>query len=329
LWFSEGCHKYRHSRFDRPQTIFIGGVVCPTIGAAILKTTDGGATWILWDLNNYPNFIQFVDNQTGYCAWNNGVLKTTDCGETWVNTPVGNRKYCLHFPGNGQIGYIVGRYGEIWKTMDGGASWVQQSTPTSERLESVYFIDANTGYAVGWSGTILKTTNGGATWSLQASGFPYNLESVWFPQDVETGYIAAQVGYILKTTNGGATWVSQKIAGGYGFNSICFTKENPVLGYVVRFNSMILRLGDIIGIEEKQTNISIQTDTKLNIEPNPFVSYTTVHGYEKENFALYDISGRLVSTCRGNRIGEGLCAGVYFVMPENKNLKPVRIVKVR
>jgi hypothetical protein len=83
------------------------------------------------------------------------------------------------------------------------------------------------------------------------------------------------------------------------------------------------------GVEEKTDTRCQISAVRLKIRPNPFVFYTTVHGYEKENFALYDISGRLVSTCRGNRIGEGLCAGVYFVMPANKNLKSVRILKVR
>jgi photosystem II stability/assembly factor-like uncharacterized protein len=316
------------------QNIFIGGLLYMT-DCSILKTTDGGATWTHWGLYNYPNFIQFVGTQVGYCAWNNGVLKTTDAGETWVElSGVASEAQCLHFPVDDQIGYSAHTGGRIYKTTDGGATWTSQTTPTNLKVHGIYFIDNNTGYAVCGSCTgdapILKTTNGGATWSLQASGFPYNLESVCFPQDAETGYIAAQFGNILKTTNGGLTWVTYAIAGGHGFNSICFTRENPAIGYLVGFESMILKLGDIIGIEEEQANIRIQTsDARLNIRPNPFMSYATVSGYEKERFALYDISGRLVSTCWGNRIGEGLCAGVYFVMPENKNLKPVRIVKVR
>jgi hypothetical protein len=36
-----------------------------------------------------------------------------------------------------------------------------------------------------------------------------------------------------------------------------------------------------------------------------------------------------VGTYRGDRIGEGLRAGVYFVRAEGKDGKPLRIVKVR
>jgi len=65
------------------------------------------------------------------------------------------------------------------------------------------------------------------------------------------------------------------------------------------------------------------------IYPNPFSSFTTVIGYEKKRFILYDISGRRVGSYLGDRIGFGLPAGVYFLMPEDKSFKPVRVVKVR
>jgi hypothetical protein len=45
--------------------------------------------------------------------------------------------------------------------------------------------------------------------------------------------------------------------------------------------------------------------------------------------ALYDISGRRVGVYRGERIGEGLRAGVYFLRLEGGGAKPVRIVKVK
>jgi hypothetical protein len=63
--------------------------------------------------------------------------------------------------------------------------------------------------------------------------------------------------------------------------------------------------------------------------PNPFTSFTTVIGYEKERFILYDISGRQVGSYSGDKIGFGLSAGVYFLKPENLSLDPIRVVKVR
>ncbi len=67
----------------------------------------------------------------------------------------------------------------------------------------------------------------------------------------------------------------------------------------------------------------------LRILPNPFVSYATVPGHLGERFKLYDVMGRMVGTYKGDRIGEGLTAGVYFLKGEGQSSKPLRVVKVR
>ncbi len=41
------------------------------------------------------------------------------------------------------------------------SGWARQSSPTTNTLLGVSFVDANTGWAVGGGGTILHTTTGG------------------------------------------------------------------------------------------------------------------------------------------------------------------------
>jgi hypothetical protein len=65
------------------------------------------------------------------------------------------------------------------------------------------------------------------------------------------------------------------------------------------------------------------------VAPNPFISFATIPGHEAESFALYDVSGRRVGVYKGDRIGAGLSAGIYFLKPEGNNSKPLRIVKLR
>jgi hypothetical protein len=82
------------------------------------------------------------------------------------------------------------------------------------------------------------------------------------------------------------------------------------------------------GAENFQGKTEAQTP-RLGPLPNPFVSFTTLPRHSTERFALYDISGRRVGSYKGDRIGEGLRAGVYFVRAENGDRKPLRVVKVR
>jgi hypothetical protein len=83
------------------------------------------------------------------------------------------------------------------------------------------------------------------------------------------------------------------------------------------------------GVEQERTVSSPPSRLPFSVVPNPFVSYASVPGHEKERFTLYDIAGRKVGVFKGDKIGNGLSAGVYFLKPEGQEGKPLRIVKLR
>ena len=67
----------------------------------------------------------------------------------------------------------------------------------------------------------------------------------------------------------------------------------------------------------------------LTAFPNPFISFSRITGHERDRFTLFDISGRRVGTYKGDRIGEGLRAGVYFVRAIEGKTGLARVVKIR
>jgi hypothetical protein len=73
--------------------------------------------------------------------------------------------------------------------------------------------------------------------------------------------------------------------------------------------------------------------TPYVISPNPFFSFASVPGHSSVRFSLYDISGRKVGVFKGDRIGEGLSPGVYFLRPDPRTTLHgpciLRVVKVR
>jgi hypothetical protein len=84
------------------------------------------------------------------------------------------------------------------------------------------------------------------------------------------------------------------------------------------------------GVEEKRRQGIVGSKLeRYKATPNPFTSFARIFGHEAESFALYDVSGRKVGVYKGDRIGEGLSAGIYFLKPEIKGAKPLRIVKLR
>ncbi len=138
----------------------------------IIKTINGGNNWtILSSGTLYTlNSIFFVGN-LGYVVGDNGViLKTTNGGANWnsLNSGTTNNLNAVFFT-DAYTGYAVGGkdtiingiflpYKEtILKTLDGGVTWINQSSGLNKTLYSVYFTDSITGYAVGRNGAIIKT----------------------------------------------------------------------------------------------------------------------------------------------------------------------------
>jgi photosystem II stability/assembly factor-like uncharacterized protein len=78
-------------------------------------------------------------------------------------------------------GWAVGDRGVIWRTRDGGRSWLQQNSGVTCRLNSVCFIDERRGWAVGGEsrpyaratrGVVLTTADGGDSWTHAPSMLP-------------------------------------------------------------------------------------------------------------------------------------------------------------
>src|SRR5262245_38880388 len=78
---------------------------------------------------------------------------------------------------DGGVGWVVGAFGAIFKTTDGGKTWTAQKTPTLDYLYGIDFATPERGVVVGKSGTILTTEDGGATWVARTSGTERNLFS--------------------------------------------------------------------------------------------------------------------------------------------------------
>ena len=80
-----------------------------------------------------------------------------------------DKQFQLHFFLNEKLGWIVGQFGEILHTKDGGANWKFQRSDTENNLNKIFFGDANHGLAVGDDGVVLTTTSGGKKWDIQES----------------------------------------------------------------------------------------------------------------------------------------------------------------
>ena len=194
-------------------------------GGTILRTTDGGANWIIQPSGTFKTLygVSFSDANNGTVAGfefggTGIILHTADGGASWTeqSAPTLSHFYAVSVE-DSNSGVVVGNSGTILRTSDGGTNWAfAQPSATFQFLYGVSFTDANTGTAVGYdypSGTILRTTDGGQTWVRQESGLSntfsgINFFSVDFSSET-TGTVVGESGIILRTTDGGQTWVEQ------------------------------------------------------------------------------------------------------------------------
>ncbi|MFA6597452.1 MAG: LamG-like jellyroll fold domain-containing protein [Ignavibacteriaceae bacterium] len=109
-------------------------------------------------------------------------------------------------------------------------TWTQQTSGTTNILNSVCFINENYGWAVGSpysvnETTILRTTDGGLNWikNLNITS-SYSLQSVFFVNQL-TGWTVGDAGIILKTTDGGINWFQQNSSNTHSLNTVYFLND--------------------------------------------------------------------------------------------------------
>jgi len=104
-----------------------------------------------------------------------------------------------------RTGWVVGAFGAIFKTTDGGETWEAQQTPTLDYLYGVDFASPTHGVVVGKSGVVLTTDDGGKTWVKRESGTDRNLFSVTFASPTHV-WAVGDWGAVIESTDGGKTW---------------------------------------------------------------------------------------------------------------------------
>ncbi|MFI5253452.1 MAG: YCF48-related protein, partial [Bacteroidota bacterium] len=137
---------------------------------------------------------------------------------------------------------VVGEWGTILSTTNGGSTWSPQVSGTKENLLAVQFQDLMNGIIVGTSGTTLWTSDGGNTWNQSYSGATVAFRSlVYLPF---YGYLAVgDYGTMLLTLDGGLTWRVLSSGVSSKLTSIVFSPDSRT-GLAVGWEGTILRTTD-------------------------------------------------------------------------------------
>ena len=156
--------------------------------------------------------IQMISETTGFIAGSeNTILKTTDGGETWIGSSerarVGETRNNLEgiWFVSPTTGWVIGSFGTLMHTTDGGETWEKRDPGYDNNLFGILFVDENTGWICGQEGLILHTSDGGTTWNKQETDSDYDLHDIIFV-DAMVGWAVGGYNSIFHTTDGGKTW---------------------------------------------------------------------------------------------------------------------------
>lgn len=182
-------------------------VVVVGANGTILKTTDGGETWLQKFSGTTSGLgqVEFPTPEIGYVIGGDGtLLKTTDSGETWIIIDFGNSVILnsLSFINEDSVfisAIISGSGNRLYKTVDGGDTWIYMEGNLPDEIQ-IQFLNEEIGFAGGYYwGDFARTLDGGESWQEMEAGFaPFQFTNQ------NTGF--CYDGDLMKTIDGGETF---------------------------------------------------------------------------------------------------------------------------
>ncbi|MFT3751616.1 MAG: YCF48-related protein [Paludibacter sp.] len=226
------------SFFDDLRGYIVGG----HSDGIILKTIDGGKTWLSTDFQVGLSSIYFINETTGFASGRK-LFRTQDGGETWNEMDLGYFAY-------GNLNFFDGKSGflaasnypagnSLLKTTDGGSSWrVVDNLNNIMGTHTIGKIQINNDVACLLSNgaTIYTTQDKGITWNSIDSPILNSIHFINKRQAVGVGQHWYDLGYFSNgmlciTNDGGKSWEQKYFSPSefLSINDIDFVNDSTAL----------------------------------------------------------------------------------------------------
>ncbi|HJQ84083.1 MAG TPA: hypothetical protein VKA21_08410 [Candidatus Binatia bacterium] len=208
----------------------------------ILRTTDGGLTWLRRDAGVNGTFVRGLAVSPGDPAVlvaaveqstnvrPAGVYWTADAGGTWTHASGGGDRAVAFDPFDPTVVYSCS-YGGVARSTDFGRTW----TPVSIHDCCALAVDpTNPGVVYAGGSSVHKTTDGGTTWN-PANGGLANTPIAWCSLAVDPAQpsrvYVTDSGALFRSDDAGATW-SLAFASPAGAQTVALDPQAPSTVYV-------------------------------------------------------------------------------------------------
>lgn len=179
----------------------------------VFKTSDAGETWEnITDglIEGVVYSIEYISSEKviglGHYSLNSCIYISENGGNSWQEKSIGDYYDPTALFALNDTTYFVATYNRIFKTTDGGNSWLQSTIVNNHPIliNSIYFPSPDTGYAVGEGQyeNALRTIDGGLTWTVSETNSSTRFCKVYFKDNLN-GLAFGNLGVVMETTTGG------------------------------------------------------------------------------------------------------------------------------
>lgn len=302
-------------------------------GGSIVKSIDGGNTWIEQYEGDHSNAIQdmhFWHADSGIAIGRDGlILRTVDGGENWlpIVSPTTKQLDAITMSSNHMNGFIVGDGGVMLLTENAGENWSTVSVPENLGMNDIAMSDNWThGLIVGYR-ISLRYNNDANEWVsthiCYNNGFEASMQSVALNND-GSGISCGPDGLLYNTTDNGVTWSEMSSSVTTHLHQVLLFEDHTA--WVVGDDGVVMYNAMVPVSVESISNMAPNQYTLEQNYPNPFnpstnIEYSIPIGGDV-NIIIYNSLGQKIDvlvdgfqtagTYRVDWNGSNLPSGMYF-----------------